>query len=313
MKNILVIYYSQTGQLTSAVKSLIEPLTGGDNIKVHLAEARPWEPYPFPWSVIKFFDVFPESYHMKPPPMEPFGFDPEINYDLVIIAYQVWFLAPSLPITGFLRSKEASVLKDKPVITLIVCRNMWLSAQKKVKKALQQLGGHLIDNVTLVDKGPPLTTFITTPLWMLTGKKKLNRLLPEAGVSTEEIRGASRFGRAIKTALESNKPLNSSILYGLGAVRVNPNYIASEKIGSRSFYIWGKLLLALGQPGDLTRRVVLCVYIVFLILMILTVVPIGVIIRSLLKLFQKEKLSQLVIELEKPSGSGTERLVEFDQ
>ena len=40
-------------------------------------------------------------------------------------------------------------LKDKPIITLIGCRNMWIMAQEKMKKLIHNIGGKLIDNVVL--------------------------------------------------------------------------------------------------------------------------------------------------------------------
>lgn len=80
---------------------------------------------------------------------------------------------PSQPITAFLQSEQAKkVLKDTPVITLIGCRNMWLMAQEKVKKLLAESEAKLIGNVVKVDQSNDWASFITTPLWMLTGKKK---------------------------------------------------------------------------------------------------------------------------------------------
>lgn len=64
------------------------------------------------------------------------------------------------------------MLKDTPVITLIGCRNMWLMAQEKVKKLLAESEAKLIGNVVKVDQSNDWASFITTPLWMLTGKKK---------------------------------------------------------------------------------------------------------------------------------------------
>ncbi len=98
--------------------------------------------------------------------------DDEDDFDLIILAYTVWFLSPAIPISSFLKSSYAKKkFKDKPVITLIACRNMWIMAQEKVKVLLKELEATLIDNVVLIDKGSSLETFITTPRWMLTGKK----------------------------------------------------------------------------------------------------------------------------------------------
>src|SRR6266496_6114817 len=103
-KRVLVIYYSQTGQLTRAVRAMMAPLENHPDFAITWQAIEPAQPYPFPWGFFQFLDAFPESVHLDPPPLKPMSFDPDGPYDLVVIAYQVWFLSPSLPITGFLKS-----------------------------------------------------------------------------------------------------------------------------------------------------------------------------------------------------------------
>ncbi len=312
-RRVLVLHYSQTGQLTEAVRSMVSPLEGRPGIEVVWENIQPKKPYPFPWPFFAFFSVFPESVHMVAPEMKPVSFNPDGHFDLVILAYQVWFLSPSLPVTGFLKSEAARVLKDKPVITLIVCRNMWLNAQEKMKRLLAQTGARLLDNVALVDPGHPLTTFVTTPRWLLTGKKDAFwGIFPRAGVSREDINGAARFGRAIAEALTKGaEPINGPLLKGLGAVKVNPSYIGSEKIAHRSFYVWGKLLLALGPHENGLRKAVTMVYVVFLLAMIITVVPLGVVVRMALGRVFRKRLAEQVARLEEPSGSSTDKMSQY--
>lgn len=312
-RRVLVLHYSQTGQLTEAVRSMVSPLEGSPGIEVVWENIQPKKPYPFPWPFFAFFSVFPESVHMVAPEMKPVSFKPDERFDLVILAYQVWFLSPSLPVTGFLKSDAARVLRGKPVITLIVCRNMWLNAQEKMKRLLSEAGARLIDNVALVDPGPPLTTFVTTPRWLLTGKKDgFWGIFPPAGVSKKDITGAARFGRAIAEALTKGEgPINGPLLTGLGAVKVNPSYIGSEKIAHRSFYVWGKLLLALTPRQGGFRKALTMVYVVFLLMMIITVVPLGVVVRMALGRVFRKRLAEQVARLEGPSGSSSERMAQY--
>ena len=76
----------------------------------------------------------------------------------------------------------------------------------------------------------------------------------------------------------------------------------SEKVGHRSFYIWGKFLLKCGQISPRFRRVVLYFYILFLIILILTVVPLSAVIKRLLKPLLKEKLARQKRYFAEPSG-----------
>jgi hypothetical protein len=304
MKRILVIHYSQTGQLTEVVRAFVAPLLAAPEVEVVFETLAPERPYPFPWPFLQFLDAFPESVYQVPPPMRPFQVDPAARFDLVILAYQVWFLSPSLPTTGFLQSEAAAkLLRDRPVITLIACRNMWLVAQEKVKKRLAEIGAHLIDNVVLVDAAGGILSFVATPLWLLTGNKGPRGFVPAAGVAPGEIAGAARFGARIAAALDQG-PIDCkrSLLRGLGAVRVNEKLIASEQIAHRSFLVWGKLLRALGPAGAPVRRPVLVVYSVFLITMILTVMPVAALVKLALQPLTRARIARQRAYYAAPSG-----------
>jgi hypothetical protein len=288
---------------------MLDPLAGRQDVRIVWQNLEPVEPFPFPWGFFRFFDTFPECVALDPPPIRPVDFGKDARFDLVVLAYQVWFLSPSLPVTAFLKSGAAAVLKDTPVITFIACRNMWLSAQEKVEVLLRDIGARHIDNVVLTDQGPPWATFVTTPRWVLTGKKEgFWGVFPPAGVSESAIVAAARFGRALADSLPLLQSTRGPLLAGLGAVKVIPGYVTGEKIAHRSFRLWGRLLRAIGRPGNPLRRLVLLVYIVFLVAMILTVLPVSIVIRALMRPLLRKQLDAEVIRLEAPSGSSTERM-----
>lgn len=312
-KKILLIHYSQTGQLSRIAESLIAPLRNSGNVEVESFVLEPVTPYPFPWPFMSFFDVFPESVYLDPPELKPLEIDENEHFDLVILAYQVWFLSPSLPVTAFLKSEIGrKILQGKPVITLIGCRNMWAMAQQTVKRLLDEAHSELIDNIVFIDQGSALASFITTPRWLLTGKSNAFWGLPPAGVSQQQIDGAGRFGRAILAGLTRGKETSGEpLLSGLRAVEANPDLILSEKVGYRSFRIWGKLLRKMGPPGSMARKPVLLVYLCFLVLMIITVVPINMLLKKLLSPLLRKKYQKIKQEHELPSGSGSEKMDEF--
>lgn len=311
-KKILIVSYSQTGQLNSLVENFTKPFLGNENFELIFKNIEPKNKYPFPWDFMTFMDIFPESVYMVPCELQDIE-DDENEYDLIILAYTVWFLSPSIPIGSFLQSSYAKKkFKDKPVITLIACRNMWIMAQEKVKVLLKELGSTLIDNVVLIDKGSSLETFITTPRWMLTGKKDSFFGLSTAGIDEKDIMKSQRFGKALVQALEQNREKeNKSLLQGLKAVEVDIKLIKSEKIGNKSFLIWGKLIRKIGNFGDKKRRVVVMLYLVFLILMILTVVPINMIVQTILRKLNKNSVLKQKEFYELPSGSKDFRMKEF--
>ncbi|MCU7905895.1 MAG: dialkylresorcinol condensing enzyme [Candidatus Thiodiazotropha sp. (ex Epidulcina cf. delphinae)] len=313
MKKILVVQYSQTGQLSKIVDSLCRPLIASRDIEVVIETLRPEKPYPYPWSFFKFLDVFPECVALDPPALSPLTVGGSEEFDLIIIAYQVWFLAPSPPITAFMQSEQARrLLKDRPVITLIGCRNMWSRAQETMKQMLNDTGARLIDNVVLTDQGSWFASFVTTPRWLLSGKKEPFWGFPAAGVSDRDIENCHRFGLAIEEALKHDRERGAApLLYGLKAVEADISQVQSEKAGHRSFLVWGRLLRLVGKQGDRKRLPVLAVYVVFLILMIITLVPLSVVLKSLLAPLLKERHLKAKTHYEAPSGSGAERMEVF--
>ena len=301
-KNILVLYYSQSGQLERVLRSFCAPLLSNKNINCDILSIKPVKEYPYPWGFYKFFNVFPEAVYMDGCEVEPLKL--KKKYDLIILGYTSWFLSPSIPVTGFLQSAQArNLFKNKPVVTVIACRDMWIMAQEKMKVLLGDLGARLKDNVVLTDQGKSLFTFFTTPRWMFTGKKDAFLFFPKAGVSETDIAACSRFGKKLAGALAKNEEKSDlPMLKNMGAVRVQGKLIATEQIAHRSFLIWCKLIKKAGDQDSLGRNIVITIYTGFLIFLILSVVPLNILIRKLIFPFRKKAINESIKFYEKPSG-----------
>ncbi|VAW49496.1 Dialkylrecorsinol condensing enzyme [hydrothermal vent metagenome] len=301
---VLVLHYSQTGQLSRVIQTITEPLVNHPGIDVTFRTIESIKKYPFPWPFIEFFCNFPEAVYMDAPENKPLDINDGSQFDLIILGYQVWFLSPSLPTTALLRSDQAeAIFSGKPVITVIACRDMWLTAQEKIKNELKRLNANLIDNVVLVDEGGSGFSFLSTPLWMFTGRKGPWWCAPKAGVSESDIIESKRFGKRIVEQLTTNPDaLKHPMLTGLGAVTIKEKTIASETLAHRSFLLWGKLLRAVGSPTSLARKIFVRIYIVFLIILILTLVPISALIKKLLTPFTKRRIKAQKEYYSFPSG-----------
>lgn len=303
-KRVLVVYYSQTGQLENVLHTMLAPLGEDTEIDLTFAKLLPTETFAFPWPLFRFFDAFPETVYLDVPKNLPLQIrDPE-EFDLVILGYQPWFLSPSMPMSSFMLSDEAKrILKGKPVMTVIGCRNMWIEAQKTMKELIEACGGRLIDNVVLRDQSGPLESFITTPRWMLTGNKDPFMGLSAAGIDPDDIRHSRRFGETLVQKLHDNaQERNEPMLKGLGAVVADARFVASEKIAKRSFRIWGKLIRLFGPRGSWFRRPVLVIYILFLITLIVTVVPFNMMLQAIIRRLFKGKIDKMLETIEAPSG-----------
>ncbi len=304
MRRVLIVHFSQTGQLDRLTRSVCAPLQRHAEIQVDFLPLAPAQPYPFPWPFLDFFRIFPETVLMRPQPLQPLAVDEAVRYDLVILAYQVWFLSPSQPMTAFLASPQAArLLAGTPVVTLIGCRNMWLMAQEKLKARLQQLGARLVDNIVLTDACGTAASFLATPLWLFTGRQKPYAWVPRAGIDEAQIAAASRFGEAMARRLRADdRPIEQPMLQGLGAVRVDEKLIASEKVGHRSFLLWSRLLAALGPRQSRRRAAGLVLYILFLLCLIVTVVPLSALLKKLLAPLSRARTQRDKAYFAGPSG-----------
>jgi hypothetical protein len=309
MKNVLVVSYSQSGQLADIVAALTQPLLDA-GVSLHHEALRPAPAFPFPWPFFAFLDVFPESVRLDPRPNLPLAVASDADFDLVILAWSVWYLSPAQPVTAFLQSAEGKrLLAGRPVVSVVACRNMWLSALDTLKTLVAQAGGRLVDHVALTDEAPALATFITTPRWMFTGRRDRFLGLPPAGVDARQTAGAARFGAALADALaRDGEKRGQPMLGGLGAVKVAPHLILSERAGRRAFQVWSGIIRRCGRAGQWRRIPALVLFVLYLMLMILAVVPLSLALQRLAAPLLARRLKALACHYEQPSGAGEARM-----
>src|SRR5262245_9501478 len=127
-KKVLAVYFTQSGQLGDIIDNFTKPLVESGNT-VEKLRIYPVNKFPFPWTTPVFFEAMPESVKLIPAELEPFQ-TKESKYDLIIVAFQPWFLSPSIPISSLLQHPSfKAIAKDTPVVTISGCRNMWINAQ----------------------------------------------------------------------------------------------------------------------------------------------------------------------------------------
>ena len=293
MKKVLVLYYSQTGQLLEIVRSILAEVEKDPACSIVYEELKPENPYRFPWTAYRFCDVFPESAAGISCNMQPLAVDPDEHFDLVVLAYTVWYLSPAIPVWSFLQTPAAKkLIGNRPVLTVIGCRNMWLLAQEKVKERLAALGGTLTGNIVLTDRANNLVGVLTIAVWMLTGRKeRFLRLFPRPGVSEEDIRGAGRFAPLLHRALTSEGGvLDQAQLNSYGAVRVDPALLLMEKRVSKVFTVWSAFIRQKGGPGDPGRRRRVRLFMLYLIAAVIVLAPLATLAAAVLKSINRDRL-----------------------
>lgn len=242
-KNILIIFYSQTGQLEEILKSMFSSCSSTINTEFCKVTTKP--EYNFPWSSKSFFDTMPESvtgsvcYIQYPESIF------NKSWDLIIIGFQVWFLSPSIPVHSILQDEKIKkLIKNKPVITVGGVRNMWINAFRKIKFYLKEAEAKLAGNIVLIDRVHNLVSVITISRWLLKGKKEATQIFPAAGVSSEDIKNAERFGFLIEKALmDSNYDNLQNSFIKEKAVKINYSIMKIELTGFKIFKKWATVIL----------------------------------------------------------------------
>jgi hypothetical protein len=296
-KKVLIVYYTQTGQLKDIVDSISGPLRESPRVTVVTEELKPRSPFPFPWTSDEFFQVMPESVKAIPCELQPLSVNGQENFDLIIIAWQPWYLSPSIPIHAFFQHETTrKLLAGKPVISIIGSRNMWISAHNKIKEYLHTLHSHLVGNIILYDRAPNLLSVISIIRWMFTGQKgKYLGIIPPAGISDDDIRNASRFGKLILSSLLKNDLENlRPELVKAGATDVLPELVMLEKRGIVFFRLWAGFIRKKGAYGDPARLFRIRLFKYYLLFVLYLVSPFATLLFYLTRPFRRRAIKKQI-------------------
>jgi len=257
-RRVLVLWYSQTGQLRRAAEALTGTMRDA-GLQVDFQELIPRRPYPFPWSMRDFLSVFPATVQGRGCDLEPTTLSVE-DYDLVVIAYTVWFLSPSLPTQGLFNAPPGEMLAGKPVVTLIACRNMWITAEEKMRRLIAAAGGRHVGTVAVVDDGPAWASFVTTPRWLLTGKSGPFLFFPRAGISDATMEKLAPFGAALASRFDDVTSGRAVPFESLDTMALDPPMVLPDIVIGRLFAPAARALAGARERGGATAAVALGVF-----------------------------------------------------
>jgi hypothetical protein len=275
-KKIALFYYTQTGQALQIAEKICEPPEQAGCVIVR-KEIVPEEPYPFPWSAMDFFQAFPESRLGVPCRLKPIDLSDVEDADLVIVAGQSWYLSWSIPFHAFFQSEEIRrYLKGRPVVVSMGCRNMWMMTQQQTREYIREAGGRYVCFVALQDRTPNLISVVTIFRWLLYNRKEASRIWPAAGVSPEDIDGATVYGHIIREALEKGDFSDMQVrLMEKKALTFLPSIYFIEKNGYRLWGQWARLILKKGLYNDPKRKPYLRLFCAYLLFVLYVLSPIG--------------------------------------
>ena len=272
MKAVL-FYYSQSGQALRAAENICK---GFEKTDVILKEIVPSEHYPFPWNSREFFEVFPETrLGICTTSIAMPNLTDVQDADIVLIAAQSWFLSPSQPLLSFLCDENVkNFLRGKDVVFVNVCRNMWLKTSEALKLRFKEIGANFRGQIILQDKVSNYVSAITITRWLLHGKKEATGILPEAGVTEEELISSSRFGKIIETSLLSGSTASlQRELLKEGAIKYRPSILSLEKTAYPIFGRWAKFIRKKGGYKEPKRRFRVKLFYFYLLFVLFVISP----------------------------------------
>jgi hypothetical protein len=303
VSRILVIYYSQSGEVARATGAFAAELEAGGH-ELTFAPISPVASYPFPWrSVRRFFDAMPESVLGFPPEIQTPDFDPRARFDLAIVAYPVWFLSPAPALQGFFRSEHAAVLRGTDVLTMTVSRAMWQRASELMKDLLDTRGARHTDNVVVTHQGSALATLISTPRALLFGKRdRLLGIFPKAGTSSNDLERVRKLGAVVASRLSESRAPGSSLLAGEPAVTVTRWLVVPELLAAYCFRAWAGALWRMGTMHPVLRAAGVYGFASFLVLLILVVLPSTLLVTLILRPVLAGWVESRAARLASPTG-----------
>jgi hypothetical protein len=250
-RRAVVYVYSQTGQLREVADALTTPLAAR-GWRIRWVDVEPRIAFPFPWPIRRFFGLFPaavdpESVVELAEPRGGFDTQPD---ELVILAYQVWYLAPSLPIRSLLKAHPEAV-RNRRVVSLIACRNMWYSAAIEVSGLLRSAGARSVEVIAATDTRRESTALVTTLRWLMTGKREPFLWFGRAGVGDAELDRVAGVGRCIAEFGRCPQV----------AAPVAPALAAADLLAGRVFRGWGAVVRSSRRLGAVAQAASLATFV----------------------------------------------------
>ncbi|MFC2101004.1 hypothetical protein ACFLRZ_04155, partial [Bacteroidota bacterium] len=168
-----------------------------------------------------------------------------------------------------------ALIKNKPVITVIGARNMWIFAQESIKKKIIKAGGNLVGNIPFIDRNNNSISAVTILYWMLTGKKeRFLNIFPFPGINQEDINLASKYGEIVCNAIhnESFTNLQEDFL-SLGLIDIKTNILFIEPRAKKLFKIWADLIIKKGTNKK-KREIWIQIFKYYLLIALFIIAPV---------------------------------------
>lgn len=203
--NVLVIYYSLTGQAdraaTLAAEALRESGASVTLARVDFADPAQAPRRPFSLADVKRWSEGAARGELYPMAVQPAG-ALAARYELVLLFSNTRQHHPSTPIRSLLAMPEfQAVLKDTPFAVYVISRLLWEKNAAIVRSEGEAAGGRCIAIEHFHHHGGSISSLFTTVLYMLTSGDKVPWPLPKFGLSDQHLSRIKPAARALLAQL----------------------------------------------------------------------------------------------------------------
>jgi multimeric flavodoxin WrbA len=199
-KQVLIIYYSYSGQTRKLIHAFAEGLEQGGAAVNRLA-LKPEKKLQFPFgSMFTTFVMMVQTFFRKRVPIAKLQPETGINCDLIIVAGPTWSYNLSGPLLSFFDG-YGEMLSNKKVLPFISCRGYWRLHFLQLRHILSKRKAKALQPVIFLHTGPEPWRTIGVFLKIAgyspeSDSSWMRRYYPRFGHSREQIEYARQMGLA---------------------------------------------------------------------------------------------------------------------
>lgn len=291
---VLVLYYSQSGKTKAVLETFLEPLKKNPQVEITMEEIRPKVAFPLPWPKLYFFSIFPECVYEIPIEIENPKFDENTKYDLIILGHQVWYLAPSLPITSLLQHAKAKVFGNTPVVSVLFCRKMWRQTHGRLERRLAALQSWVVDKVIVTASGSQMKTLRATKDNLFEKTKTEAEWKP----APQDLEILAKQGMELSQNLQKLQENPHAPIFTVESRAVADKLFSfPEYKAKQGFFAWGKRMIANSAPASKARLRWTFLFCVQFAMKLFIVLPLHPLMHKLRKAVGKDDSEMEILEI----------------
>lgn len=209
-KRILILFYSLTKQ-TEQILQLIRTELEAQGHTIDWRRIQPVTEWKLPFDKPTFFynwtkiwlgmNLTQPIHHMELNPAE---------YDAILLGFQPWNLAPSIPVNSFLDSPMAEVFRGKKVVGVVTCRTRWERSFRIAKDKIEARGGQMVDGFVVMNWEKEPYNLATTVYYLFEGHDPpenhwMRRWFRPYGIGQDSLEVAKAFGKDLAQRLSEDR------------------------------------------------------------------------------------------------------------